>query len=41
MTDPVRRSWLTAKAWRVWARVKKEFRQMVRDPSGIAMGVRR
>jgi len=33
------RSRLTAKVWRVWALVHKEFRQMVRDPSSIAMGV--
>jgi len=34
--DPNR---LWAKARRVWSLVKKEFRQMVRDPSSIAMGV--
>jgi ABC-2 type transport system permease protein len=33
------RKWLPAKARRVWSLVKKEFRQMVRDPSSIAMGV--
>jgi ABC-type multidrug transport system ATPase subunit/ABC-type Na+ efflux pump permease subunit len=30
---------LAAKAWRIWALVKKEVRQILRDPSSIAVGV--
>ena len=30
---------LTARAWRIWALVKKEVRQILRDPSSIAVGV--
>jgi ABC-type multidrug transport system ATPase subunit/ABC-type multidrug transport system permease subunit len=30
---------LTAKAWRTWALVKKEVRQILRDPSSIAVGM--
>jgi ABC-2 type transport system permease protein len=37
--DKTKHNALTAKARRVAALVKKEFRQMVRDPSSIAMGV--
>jgi ABC-2 type transport system permease protein len=37
--DKTKHNALIAKARRVGALVKKEFRQMVRDPSSIAMGV--
>jgi ABC-2 type transport system permease protein len=30
---------LSTKAWRIWALVKKEVRQIFRDPSSIAVGV--
>ena len=30
---------LTARVWRIWALVKKEVRQILRDPSSIAVGV--
>ena len=30
---------LAARAWRIWALVKKEVRQILRDPSSIAVGV--
>jgi ABC-type multidrug transport system ATPase subunit/ABC-type multidrug transport system permease subunit len=30
---------VTAKAWRMWALVKKEVRQILRDPSSIAVGM--
>ena len=30
---------LTARAWRIWTLVKKEVRQILRDPSSIAVGV--
>jgi ABC-type multidrug transport system ATPase subunit/ABC-type Na+ efflux pump permease subunit len=30
---------LSAKVWRIWALVKKEVRQILRDPSSIAVGV--
>src|SRR5260370_554312 len=30
---------LTSKGWRIWALVKKEVRQILRDPSSIAVGV--
>jgi len=30
---------LAARAWRIWALVKKEVRQILRDPSSVAVGV--
>ena len=30
---------LTARAWRIWTLVKKEMRQILRDPSSIAVGM--
>jgi len=36
---PSRRTRLAAKAWRVWALIRKESRQVFRDPSSFAIGV--
>src|SRR5580704_19680651 len=30
---------MSAKAWRVWSLVRKESRQILRDPSSIAIGL--
>ena len=36
---PSRKANLAAKMWRVWALIRKECRQVVRDPSSFAIGV--
>ncbi|MBI4528852.1 MAG: ABC transporter permease [Deltaproteobacteria bacterium] len=39
LTYESRRNWLPRRARRVWALVRKECRQIIRDPSSIAIGV--
>ena len=37
--NPIRRRAAAGRARRVWALIKKEARQVVRDPSSIAIGI--